>query len=189
MPRPPKPRRVGRDPRAVHFKPQGVPLRSLGEVDLGRDELEALRLADMEGCSHEEVGAEMEVSRATAGRILAAARAKVAEALVRGLAIRISGGPVTRDGDQRGEDMLEPRSPDMPGRDKTGPMNEGPATGRGLGGCKETNTENENGTQTGVGRGRGGAGRGRGRGRGFGPGDGTGNRGRGRGRGRGPASD
>ena len=64
----------------------------LEEVVLGLDETEALRLADLEGLSHEQVGERMEVSRPTVGRILESARRKVAEALVHGKALRISGG-------------------------------------------------------------------------------------------------
>ena len=82
MPRPPKPRVVCHSPEAVYFKPRGVPLCDLEEVVLGLDETEALRLADLEGYSQEEVGEQMQVSRATVGRILEAAHRKVAEALV-----------------------------------------------------------------------------------------------------------
>lgn len=94
MSRPPKPRAVRHDPQVVYFKPAGVPLRLLEEVALGLDELEAMRLADLENLSHEAVGAMMNVSRATAGRILAEARRKVATALVNGWAIRLEGGMV-----------------------------------------------------------------------------------------------
>ena len=69
-------------------------MRILKEVTLGLDELEALRLADLENLSHEDVGAMMNVSRATAGRILAEARRKTAAALVHGWAIRVVGGTV-----------------------------------------------------------------------------------------------
>ena len=94
MPRPLKPRAVRHDPDVVHFKPAGVPMRLLEEVSLGLDELEALRLADLENLSHEQVGEMMNVSRATAGRILAEARRKTAAALVHGWAIRVEGGVV-----------------------------------------------------------------------------------------------
>jgi predicted DNA-binding protein (UPF0251 family) len=78
-------------------------MRVLEEVSLGRDELEALRLADLENLSHEETGEMLNVSRATAGRILAGARRKVAHALVHGHAIRVEGGVVeTIDGSGRG---------------------------------------------------------------------------------------
>jgi predicted DNA-binding protein (UPF0251 family) len=93
MGRRPRPRIVRHWPGVVYYKPQGVPLRVLAEVILGFDELEALRLADQEGLSQEEVGRQMNVSRATAGRILAQARLKVADALVTGKALRIEGGP------------------------------------------------------------------------------------------------
>lgn len=99
MPRPQKPRAIRHDPTAVYFKPAGVPIRVLQEVSLGLDELEALRLADMESLSQEEVGAMMGISRATAGRILAKARRKTASALVRGWAIRVEGGKVTATDD------------------------------------------------------------------------------------------
>ena len=94
MTRPTKPRCIRHDPQVVFFKPAGVPMRYLKEEILGRDELEALRLADLEGLSHEDVGKMMEVSRATAGRILAEARRKTATALVHGRAIRVEGGTV-----------------------------------------------------------------------------------------------
>lgn len=58
------------------------------------DELEALRLADLEGLYQEDAAARMGVSRPTLGRILEAGRRKVAEALVLGKALRIEGGPV-----------------------------------------------------------------------------------------------
>jgi hypothetical protein len=58
------------------------------------DELEALRLADLEGLYQEAVAARMGVSRPTVGRILESARRKVAEALVLGRALRIEGGPI-----------------------------------------------------------------------------------------------
>lgn len=167
MPRPCKPRRIDHCPQAVHFKPQGIPLRQLQEVELGHDEVEALRLADLEGLPHEEVGSRMEVSRATAGRILASARRKVAQALVQGLAIRIETVP-----ELEGSSDPEARSDIMPGRNGKGPQGEGPRTGRGLGRCKtdETgNSKDENTEETpgrGLGRGRGqGLGRGAGRGR------------------------
>lgn len=103
MTRPTKIRAVRHTPTVLHFKPAGVPLRGLEEVALGLDELEALRLADLQNLSHEDVGAMMNVSRATAGRILAEARRKVALALVHGWAIRVEGGAVDlRSADQRG---------------------------------------------------------------------------------------
>ncbi|HET6441830.1 MAG TPA: DUF134 domain-containing protein [Phycisphaerae bacterium] len=93
MGRPPIPRVVRCSPGAVYYKPRGIPLRVLEEVVLGLDEMEALRLADVEGLEQEEMGRRMKVSRATAGRILETAHRKVADALVGGKALRIEGGP------------------------------------------------------------------------------------------------
>jgi predicted DNA-binding protein (UPF0251 family) len=69
-------------------------MTELEEVALSVDELEALRLADLEGLYHHGAAGRMGVSRATFGRIVAAARSKVAEALVLGKALRIGGGAV-----------------------------------------------------------------------------------------------
>jgi len=92
--RPRKQRRVGHSPAANYFKPRGVPMRELMEVRITVDELEALRLADLLGLSHEEAGEQMAVSRATFGRIVGKARKTVADALVHGKALMVEGGPV-----------------------------------------------------------------------------------------------
>ena len=95
MPRRKCPRFVDGVPANRWFKPAGVPLSDLDEVVLALDEVEALRLADGEGCYQEEAAEQMGISRQTIGRILAEARRKVADALVNGKAIRIDGGNVT----------------------------------------------------------------------------------------------
>ncbi|MCG6895194.1 MAG: DUF134 domain-containing protein [Desulfobacteraceae bacterium] len=92
MPRPRKCRRVGAAPEVTYFKPRGVPLRDLTEVYLSVEGFESLRLADLEGLSHEAAAKKMGVSRQTFGRILAQARNTVAKSLVQGLAMRIHGG-------------------------------------------------------------------------------------------------
>lgn len=74
------------------FKPAGVPGRDLEQLPLAVDELEAIRLVDLEGLSYEQAAAAMGVSRQTVGRVLEHGRAKVAEALVGGKAIFIGGG-------------------------------------------------------------------------------------------------
>jgi predicted DNA-binding protein (UPF0251 family) len=76
------------------FKPAGVTLAELETVEMTLDELEALRLADLEGLYQEDAAARMGISRATLGRILESARRKVAESLVHGRALCIDGGPV-----------------------------------------------------------------------------------------------
>lgn len=94
MPRPPKDRTVGFVPDIIYFKPAGVPMRQLSEVVLAIDELEALRLKDLAGLEQEECARLMGISQSTLQRTLTAGRAKVAEALVMGKAIRIEGGNI-----------------------------------------------------------------------------------------------
>ena len=81
-------------PHVAYYKPRGVPLSALQCVELAVDELEALRLADLEGLYQEEAARRMNVSRQTFGRIIESARKKVADALVHGKALSIEGGPV-----------------------------------------------------------------------------------------------
>ncbi len=70
----------------------------------------------------------------------------------------------------------------MPGRNKTGPQGQGPATGRGMGVCANRNPDAGMGRSGGMGRGGGGMGRGGGgMGRGGGGGMGRGGGGMGRG--------
>jgi len=92
MARPKKCRCVAWEPGVTFFKPQGIPLRTLEHVVIGVDELEALRLSDFLGLSHEEVAQEMNVSRPTVTRMLSRAHQAVADALVNGKAIKIAGG-------------------------------------------------------------------------------------------------
>lgn len=92
MARPQKDRIVTCDPTISYFKPRGVPLRQMEEVRLTIDQMEALRLADLEGLSQQEAGLRMGVSRATFGRIIQQARKVVAEAIIKGKAILLEGG-------------------------------------------------------------------------------------------------
>ncbi|MCW5205532.1 DUF134 domain-containing protein [Desulfobulbus sp. F5] len=73
------------------FKPNGIPMRNLQQISLFRDELEALRLCDLEGLFQEQAGERMGVSRGTVQRLLASARRKTAEALVSGAALVLTG--------------------------------------------------------------------------------------------------
>jgi predicted DNA-binding protein (UPF0251 family) len=89
MARPVKCRRINCAPAANYFKPAGIPLRDLEEVVLGLDELEAMRLTDLEGGYQQDAADQMGVSRQTIGNILNSAHAKVADALLNGKALRI----------------------------------------------------------------------------------------------------
>jgi len=100
-PRPSIPRRIAEAAEDRFFKPRGIPLRVLEIVTLGHDELEALRLADLEGLYQAEVAERMGVSRQTVGNILKEAHRKVAEALLQEKAIQVAGGLVV-EGPHRG---------------------------------------------------------------------------------------
>ena len=89
MVRPLKPRRVFFDPNVTYFKPRAVPLSMLKEVDLSIDELEALRLCDFKNLEQIEAAKKMKISQSTLQRILTSARQKVAQALIKGKAIKI----------------------------------------------------------------------------------------------------
>ncbi|MBE7556223.1 MAG: DUF134 domain-containing protein [Anaerolineales bacterium] len=92
MPRPRKWRRLHREPQPAIFKPVGLPLETLEQVVLLHEELEALRLADLEGQHQAEAAAQMSVSRSTFQRLVTEARRKVTLALVNGAALHIEGG-------------------------------------------------------------------------------------------------
>lgn len=67
-------------------------MSELDVVELTVEELEALRLIDLEGLEQEAAAMRMGVSRRTLWEELGRAREKVASALVRGHAIAIRGG-------------------------------------------------------------------------------------------------
>lgn len=92
MPRPRKRRRVWREPKPAIFKPVGVPLDQLKTITLLHEELEALRLVDLEGKYQESAAQEMDVSRSTLQRIVHEARSKVVQALTEGASLHIEGG-------------------------------------------------------------------------------------------------
>lgn len=83
-------RKVSCDVTAKYFKPQGIPMRFLEEIALELDEIEAIRLADLEGLYQVDAAARMGVSRQTFGNIIARAHKKVATALLGGKALRIA---------------------------------------------------------------------------------------------------
>lgn len=64
-------------------------MQILEQSVLERDEVEAIRLADYEGLSHEDSAILMKISRATFGRILERARRKIADGIINGKALKI----------------------------------------------------------------------------------------------------
>jgi uncharacterized protein len=93
-------RRISNVPEVTFFKPAGVELRESNTLTLNFNELEALKLVDLEGLTQEEAATKMGVSRRTFWKDLQEARKKVVTALTKGYAIRIQGGDfLLPDGD------------------------------------------------------------------------------------------
>ena len=95
MPRPKCCRQIGAMPQRTCFQPEGTVSLPCDEVLLTLDEYEAIRLADLDGLYQEQAASQMNVSRQTFGRIIEAARRKVADLLVNGKTLRIEGGSVS----------------------------------------------------------------------------------------------
>ena len=90
MPRPFRCRRIERLPVYRSFSPDDI---EAGEaVRMTVDEFEALRLLDDEGLTQEACAARMNIARTTVTAIYESARRKVADALVRGKRLLITGG-------------------------------------------------------------------------------------------------
>ena len=83
------PRCVRFSPKVSYFKPQGIPLRLLEEVCLEADELEALKLYEVDNISQTVAAEKMKISQSTFARILDSANQKTADALINGKAIRL----------------------------------------------------------------------------------------------------
>lgn len=86
-------RRVGIIPEYRGFTPDG--LASGDAIEMTVDELEVLRLCDMEDLNQEAVAQQMGIARATVAAICSRAHRKVANALVNGRALIITGGNIT----------------------------------------------------------------------------------------------
>jgi uncharacterized protein len=87
-------RKVQMCPKQARFVPQGANPEDLEVVTLTLDELEALRLTDLEGLYQEQAAQNMNISRQTLGNIVSSARRKIADFLVNGKSLTIDGGVV-----------------------------------------------------------------------------------------------
>ena len=137
MARPRRRRRVHNQVNFDYFKPRGVPLRDLKEVNLNVEELEAIRFKDYEEMEQTKAAEKMNISQTTFHRILKSARKKITQALINGKAIKIQGGRYK-----------------MPNKDGTGPLGHGPRTGRGVGRGQGRGGGRGMGKTQGLGRGR-----------------------------------
>lgn len=92
MPRPFLCRKIFFKPNANYFKPRGIPIHLLEEINLTLDEVETIRLADLEGMYQEDAAKKMGISRQTFGNIIDSAHKKIADALINSKALKIEGG-------------------------------------------------------------------------------------------------
>lgn len=92
MVRPQKERQVEQLPTVTSYKPSGIPLKSVEEIVLTIEEMEAIRLSDVEQLDQAGAAERMGVSAPTFNRIVNAAHKKIATALWQGWALRIEGG-------------------------------------------------------------------------------------------------
>jgi uncharacterized protein len=89
------PRKICFLPDVTYFKPAGVKMALLDEVELGHDEVEAIRLKHLVKLDQETAAQQMGVSQPTFHRLLNSAHEKLAEAVIKGKALRIEGGNVS----------------------------------------------------------------------------------------------
>lgn len=92
-------RRVSCFPKATYYKPKEIPLCCLEINNLSIEEIEAIRLCDLLQMEQNEAADKMGVSRKTFWNDLQKARQKIADALVNGKAIEISGGEYVNTGE------------------------------------------------------------------------------------------
>lgn len=92
MPRPVKPRKVGYIPEHKRFYPEGIKDSDVDVIILLHDEVEALRLKDIENLNQAECAEIMDISRQTFQLIIDKAHEKIANAIVFGKSIQIEGG-------------------------------------------------------------------------------------------------
>jgi predicted DNA-binding protein (UPF0251 family)/DNA-directed RNA polymerase subunit RPC12/RpoP len=95
--RPTKWRRIENIPTIPFFVPSASDVAEIPENVLKLEELEAVRLKDLEGLEQGECAEKMGVSRPTFQRILLAAREKITDSLVNGKTIHIEGGNFTQN--------------------------------------------------------------------------------------------
>lgn len=89
MPRPRSRKRISFKPNSSFFKPRGVPLRDLEIIQLTHEEVEALRLKNMENLCQCGCATQMNTSQSTVARLLSSAYRKITQAIVEGKALEI----------------------------------------------------------------------------------------------------
>ena len=88
MVRPKCDKNVGTCPKYGKFKPEGCP-KSMKNIEIEREETEALRLKNIENLDQKTAAKRMGISQSTFQRILTSAYKKVSHALVEGKIIKL----------------------------------------------------------------------------------------------------
>lgn len=94
-PRPQIRRRIRGNPNCLYFKPQGIPIRELEEIELSLAEFEALRLIDFLGTEQKQAAEKMQISQPTLSRVLKSGRRKISEAIIQSKSIKIKKRGIT----------------------------------------------------------------------------------------------
>ena len=90
MARPTRCRRICIEPAYDSFRPEGIPTGE--KITMTVDEYEVIRLVDLKKYTHEQCAQQMGISRTTVTEIYESARYKLADSLVHGKVLSISGG-------------------------------------------------------------------------------------------------
>ena len=90
MSRPTKCREICVEPAYDKFRPEGIPTGE--KINMTLDEYETIRLIDFNKYTHEQCSKQMGISRTTVTEIYETARYKLADAVVNGKQLEISGG-------------------------------------------------------------------------------------------------
>ncbi|MFH1586284.1 MAG: DUF134 domain-containing protein [Candidatus Diapherotrites archaeon] len=89
MPRPFKEKKIQSEIIATNFAPSFIEAEFLSEVVISKEEIEAIRLGDVEKMRQRAAATAMGISQPTFYRLLSQARGKMADALVNGKLIRV----------------------------------------------------------------------------------------------------
>jgi hypothetical protein len=82
-------RRVRFDFNQIYFKPRGIPLSNLQEVNISNEELETLRLRYIKKLNQESAAKKMGISQSQYQRDLSTVLEKISKALIEGNAISV----------------------------------------------------------------------------------------------------
>lgn len=83
-------RNIGYNFNEIYFKPRGIPLRELTEVNISAEEMETLRLRYIQKLDQATAAESMGISQSQYQRDITSAMEKITKALMEGNAINIS---------------------------------------------------------------------------------------------------